>query len=461
MSFFGHLWWTRVWVLQELAVAKRAFFTCGGELIHWLPLLSILYMLRDLEHQTLADHPGDVRYTTLVRILSYSATRGSPFITAYERSNGDSDSLSIYDFLAYHIYLSTLESSDPRDKVFAFLGLTNSDGKRGIIANYSEPAQDLFARVTRAMIRENGLGILQSCCGVDLPDDEPGSRLISPSWVPQWFVNLAPVRGTDGLPSSLGFVDLSSSRFSVIPPLGRILSLGGFLVDEIVAVSSVLPVTLRLELEDTSWESFKIIRGWLEETRELYAKTTHQNVSGLSLLFDQAANSAQSQEPDRIDPHATAATPNNLHPLGYVYGSRQQSVEALWRMPIEDNTIQHGGRFPTDILQYGYLVLMGHIDPPVEEEDHKQWYIQRSAEYRQVVKVAATNKLCFVSSQGYLGLGRPSVSTGDLIVLFDGASVPFIVRRGENSKFRLVGEAYVYGIKDGGESVGTASIELY
>jgi hypothetical protein len=299
------------------------------------------------------------------------------------------------------------------------------------------------------------------CCGVDEPDTEPGSKLDAPSWIPEWFVKLGPVRGVDGLPGSRGFINLSSSCPSVIPPIGRVLTLGGSLVDEVIAAGSVLPATLRLELLDTSWESFETIKCLLEEIRELYSNATQQNLSDIFLPFGRVAERIQSQELDEIDPRTSAANLDSLEQFGCDYGSLQQSFEALWKMPIMDNTHEYGYQFPIDLLRYGYLVLMGYINPPVNEEDQTQWYIQRSAEYRQLVKAVATNKLFFVSSQGYLGLGRPSVSAGDLIVLFDGASVPFIVRRGEKSKYRLVGEAYVYGIGDAGQSAATASIELY
>jgi Heterokaryon incompatibility protein (HET) len=61
----------------------------------------------------------------------------------------------------------------------------------------------------------------------------------------------------------------------------------------------------------------------------------------------------------------------------------------------------------------------------------------------------------FVSEKGYLGTGVEAVKAGDLIYLVAGADVPYVLRPvvGKEHTFTLVGEAYVHGIMDGGETV--------
>ena len=61
----------------------------------------------------------------------------------------------------------------------------------------------------------------------------------------------------------------------------------------------------------------------------------------------------------------------------------------------------------------------------------------------------------FTSEKGYLGTGPEDVRTGDLVVLVEGAFVPYVLRPVVNkeSTFSLVGEAYVHGVMDGGEKL--------
>ncbi|KAF2228724.1 hypothetical protein EV356DRAFT_435862, partial [Viridothelium virens] len=57
----------------------------------------------------------------------------------------------------------------------------------------------------------------------------------------------------------------------------------------------------------------------------------------------------------------------------------------------------------------------------------------------------------FTSEKGYLGTGVEDVRAGDLVVLVEGACVPYILRpvAGREGTFSLVGEAYVHGMMDG------------
>lgn len=57
----------------------------------------------------------------------------------------------------------------------------------------------------------------------------------------------------------------------------------------------------------------------------------------------------------------------------------------------------------------------------------------------------------FVTQGDFVGLGPPSAAPGDLVYFFDGASVPFLLRRSDSraGAYRLVGECYVYGMMNG------------
>jgi hypothetical protein len=57
-------------------------------------------------------------------------------------------------------------------------------------------------------------------------------------------------------------------------------------------------------------------------------------------------------------------------------------------------------------------------------------------------------KVLFVTRNGYLGIGQHSVGVGDLVVLFSGMKVPFVVRR-MGMGWKLVAPVHVHGIMQG------------
>jgi hypothetical protein len=59
----------------------------------------------------------------------------------------------------------------------------------------------------------------------------------------------------------------------------------------------------------------------------------------------------------------------------------------------------------------------------------------------------------FISQRGFVGLGPAGLEVGDVVVIFEGAKLPYLLRQlkidGEEGVWKLVGEAYVHGIMYG------------
>ena len=55
----------------------------------------------------------------------------------------------------------------------------------------------------------------------------------------------------------------------------------------------------------------------------------------------------------------------------------------------------------------------------------------------------------FLSAHGYAGLCPGRTQPGDIICIPLVAHVPYIIREVPDRKYKLIGEAYVYGIMDG------------
>jgi hypothetical protein len=57
----------------------------------------------------------------------------------------------------------------------------------------------------------------------------------------------------------------------------------------------------------------------------------------------------------------------------------------------------------------------------------------------------------FLTQSGLMGMGPPSIRSGDLIYVISGAQVPFVLRKSStnNAVLSLVGDCYVHGIMHG------------
>ena len=137
-------WWTRVWVIQELASARRVILQCGKLnlswakmalaieiLLSWHPSLTGMKLLRDL-------------YLTEERAIIRAASIS--FIRTSFRLEKKVDFEKL-------IELSLLsQCKDPRDKVYALLGLTQPDVKKIIQPDYDRPIAWTFAIVIKAHV---------------------------------------------------------------------------------------------------------------------------------------------------------------------------------------------------------------------------------------------------------------------------------------------------------------------
>jgi hypothetical protein len=66
----------------------------------------------------------------------------------------------------------------------------------------------------------------------------------------------------------------------------------------------------------------------------------------------------------------------------------------------------------------------------------------------------------FVATNGFMGWCPLAARVGDVVGLFAGCRIPYVLRAGERGRWRIVGDAYVHGIMDGEvEKYGTAEAE--
>jgi len=166
-DFFSQDYWRRVWVIQEVTVATKAKVLCGTCEIPWEYIDNILAKWK----QNPESVPFDSR--TYLKAMHLTEFR--------HRFQVKREPISLLDAMRWTYQT---EATDPKDKIFALLGLCHDGPTYVPVPNYKQPLEEIIADMSRAMMSFERSLDLMCFKGKSLQED---SRL--PSWTPNW-VNL-------------------------------------------------------------------------------------------------------------------------------------------------------------------------------------------------------------------------------------------------------------------------------
>ncbi|KAF9766445.1 hypothetical protein IL306_001162, partial [Fusarium sp. DS 682] len=178
-------YWCRVWINQEVGLAKKVVIMCGTKALSLDTLDAAFKALKACNHgyaHLRSDTSGFGKhwdlwtfYCLLPLEVRDQCIRGrwSPLANLLYPEHG---------LLGRPWYLAT----EPRDVVFALLGVISDGDLLGIQPDYSMTVAQIFITVTKAFIDQE----YQSCSGYNLvslvPRYESDNPHNLPSWVPDW-----------------------------------------------------------------------------------------------------------------------------------------------------------------------------------------------------------------------------------------------------------------------------------
>ncbi|KAJ9137008.1 HET-domain-containing protein [Coniochaeta hoffmannii] len=136
-------WWTRVWIMQEAIVARKLTLMCGQHTAPWESVRK--------EYE---------RHTKTTRGVSPFGIDVNPagelFDDIYWVINGFRERWAVkkYDINLYRLLTEfrRLQCTDPRDRVFAFLGLTSVSSEWGFTPDYTSSVGTTFRTFVRSLI---------------------------------------------------------------------------------------------------------------------------------------------------------------------------------------------------------------------------------------------------------------------------------------------------------------------
>jgi len=404
VSLFDRPFWQRIWILQEASLPD-VLFLCGNSGIP-AGIMCCAYMLLIYMLHPSRDRDWKVGPTTEQLLNQMSMDPAAVLVHA---------KISLWKPLKD--LLSTITSTsrsgnsfraiDPKDYIFALLGICSDAEELGISLDYTKTCQQVYIDCAKVYLEKKGdLDILGYC---QFPKKQTGL----PSWVPDWsmaihsgissFVRHEPFSSSGdetALPSSLNIYDTHDGA--------HVLSLPGVRVGTITNIGQ-------------SWGSLP------EET-----------VAAFDLLAD-------------LD-QLSGYTANNVVPV-------KDMTDPVWRVPIANS--QYGFKEGKDRLHmkagmfmYNSYRAVRHLQAnSVSEGDQIFLPVKETAEYykyRALLVTVKGNRRFFISSDGSLGLGPDCIQPSDIICICKGAAVPFVLRKVSDSPcFQFIGEAYVQGIMDG------------
>ncbi|KAI0552388.1 heterokaryon incompatibility protein-domain-containing protein [Xylaria curta] len=395
-QIFLRPWFRRVWVLQE-AAANNVTFLCGHERVSkiglYLGSLVIVALANGLgaSYETVGDnHP----FWETLSGANFISRRTMRLVTS-QRTH-----FRLQDLLletSANLGEWTYEATDPRDRVFALLGLSSDGSLLDISCDYDRPCRAIYTEVAEKILTQsNSLDILYAISG-------PKNVMYLPSWVPDWTVSNPASFGLRQLHRfcASGYFSSSQPSFSSDTFGNRLLTLGGCIFDTVHTI-----MTMRW---DPQWDT------------EFY------------------------RHPDAVQFIQTLRSFGTNHPTAY--NSEAARMEALWRTPLADCDAFFG---PSQTARPSASARMkASFDAFMEVNalDEKA-RVAASKPYLHVMGLQSRQRQIFISSQGYFGLGQDSMTTGDIVCLLFGGDSPFILRPSRFG-YRLVGEAYVHGIMHG------------
>jgi len=186
-------WFTGAWIFQEFIVARKIHLIYGGRSMPWEALRSLSASLWLSHYLLLGDGPQSLKYSSCpdgggrkdrnLRRLKEKAARNESSAAIVrltwmvEHKDNWNGRLDLKELLTHSSYSKT---TDPRDKIFAFIGL--ADPSYAIIPNYSHSLDQILIDTTMNIIRvENDLAVI-----LYAPKYRPHDDFRLPSWVVHW-----------------------------------------------------------------------------------------------------------------------------------------------------------------------------------------------------------------------------------------------------------------------------------
>ncbi|KAL1857030.1 hypothetical protein Daus18300_010477 [Diaporthe australafricana] len=412
IQFFSSEWFFRVWTVQEFVLAKRTTFVYGTTIIDGQRLQDGFTNLRRHAANSccgvqLLMEESPLHQTALVDVLHHMDTLNDM------RRTPEASSL-----LGPLHHYRRRRCSDPRDRLYGMLGMRFAARASRLRPDYTITPEQLFVEIAKEQIeRTRSLDILSY---VMMPGQESSSRI--PTYVPDWNV------ASDYITHVLSVDRLEALRYYQASAGTR----ADFRIqgDWRAVVNSILVDRIQTVGKPCFFSTVRDVP---------QAKDTIDEARAMLGLPKRLTESLQSAGPEEV---------------------------TLWRALCGNLSVEFGD----GELERGPKVA----DPEVDFESYLRWNrafeasAERSLADLEVFENAMVPNISarrFMRTEaGRIGFVPASSQPDDIVVIFAGGKVPYVLRELADDKadrsrslYTFIGDAYVDGVMNG-EAVHDSSI---
>ncbi|KAJ4377423.1 hypothetical protein N0V83_000248 [Neocucurbitaria cava] len=406
-DLFAREYWQRAWIIQEIAASGDILICCGQESISWSELETAFWGKKQIHNiffnqveTDLTKHPRNTQ-----EVFDF---------WAWKKAMASAQSQPLLKAL---IDSRRSKATDPRDHVYALLGISSDSSSLIPVPNYKHSIEEVYTNLATAMIRANGN--LDIIC---LHGREGSGRYKTPSWVPDWSA-LAdidrPWLFKTALSNSRKIKDDFAILFGRIDDSygirveGEILSVSGRVFTQIDGLSTGM-------LDDTTPSG--------EISQPTYDTTAYPGTQGfVEALHDSLIMLFETPEAER-----SSGRTDLLH-----YLTREKGLEVME---------SHGHNMLASWLSANmYFKVCGvslHLLTRMFNGNNLMWKRRLTHHYEDKAEFTAKmhkymtdietvlkgGMRLMTTTGGHFGMAHPQARVGDLICMLEGMGSPIILR---------------------------------
>ena len=419
-------YFTRIWIIQEIAVSSEIMVVCGSASVSWEEFMDAIITCHVLNIRTMTykvnwTKPGQIEQAR------ESLKKGT-----YEHLLG-----LLARYRSFH-------ATDPKDKIFALLRLANPNEmcENIIVPDYRKEfkVEDAYISLACTILRSSGNLDLLSAQGAET---DMQSRL--PSWVPDWsapghaspFIEFSTPEKFSATLETISHPDFRQDK--------RSLGLQGHVVDTVDVVGMVASEYI----EDSP-------------TTEQLVTGTQLLRFGMRTIYDDCKDAWAFANWEAITEARS----------GRRYITGEDMIGVFWMtfmgglVPEDENTWTEQKalleqsvwvrRLPTYLHLHhsAFTYAPALISLSLATAVLYTLGFYGSQMYSPNIRIPEVHRLSnrrmFKTRGGYVGIGPKAMENGDKIALCKGGKVPFIIRpNGHVHEYHLIGDCYIHGMMYG------------
>jgi hypothetical protein len=395
-------YWSRVWIVQELAHGQSILIMCGSATAKYTSLIAFAEVLEDISYSI----PHYVSRAFYRSLMGSFVSKDARHLLQKQQGNYLEVS-EVIDVLARRL------CKDQRDMVYGVHSLLSPDMQRSVAIDYSKTTAEVYTSFARAVIETTG--------GVDpivwiatrsfrhLNED---ANLIIPSWVPNWTYNI---------PSGIleAWASLPHIKFSACG-----------------VVNAFFNFTENDSVLHTKGISIGLVQDMVEEAKidpEVHI-SNHLSFTNSVKHIKNCFNTAKRHGPVNLDDFFMTWMGGLWHgqdiDVEYITQWKALITGGLYGLEIDQNDLG-------ETFNYTREKILSHLVK-------RTFLLITSGDDTVSFSIASEKK----QLKPTMGLASRHSQPGDIITVLTGCSTPVILRQ-VGKQYKVIGDVYICGFMSG------------